>query len=174
MNKVTQQEFDGFKLRVINSIMDIIKEYGQNDKTFEIHPTLYLKAFNKTHKICPLPGELFESDSLKDIAIDLSRQMIKESESPMMAFVTEGYQASIHEKNVRDINDLPRPSQLPEDQRDEVIFIAFESVNLNQYMISFIKKWDDQTQKFNLHPSNMGAEQPTGTAAGRFSNFYNK
>jgi hypothetical protein len=172
MNKVTQEEFDAFKLRVINAIMRDVDEYGTKNSNFEFHPTLYLKPYNKNYKIAPLPGQLFMDDDCKDLAVNLSREMIKLSESPMMSFVTEGYQAKI--SGDADLDDLPRPSQLPEDQRDEVIFLCFECKNLDQYCISFIKKYNNETRKWKLTPSNFGETKEHVKSSGRFSNFYNK
>ena len=47
MKKVTQEEFDSFKLRVIDTCMKTIKL--QDERDFEFHPCIFLKAFNKTN-----------------------------------------------------------------------------------------------------------------------------
>ena len=172
MHKVTQEEFDAFKLRVINAIMKDIDKYGTKNSTFEFQPTLYLKPFNNKYKCAPLPGQLFQDDRLKDLAVNLTKEMIKLSESPMMSFTTEGYQAKVA-KDI-DINSLPRPSQLPEDQREEVVFLCFECINLNQYCVSFIKEYNKDTQKWKLTPSDFGRGEERASAEGRFSNFYSK
>ena len=173
MHKVTQEEFDAFKLRVINAIMKDIDKYGTKNSTFEFQPTLYLKPFNNKYKCAPLPGQLFQDDRLKDLAVNLTKEMIKLSESPMMSFTTEGYQAKVS-KDI-DINSLPRPSQLPEDQREEVLFMAFESYNLPSYAISFIKTFDKEYKVWSLKPHPMmSSKDATASAGGVFSNFYNK
>ena len=170
MNKhITPEEFDEFKLRVINVITKDLDQYGSDNSTFELMPTIYLKAFNKTYKACPLPGELFASEDLKDLVVKLAKDMIQEAESPMMCFVTEGYQAKM--PSDVDINNLPRPSQLPEDQREEVVFLCFESINLDQYCMSFIKEYNNDTKKWKLTPQ-IWDTNPNVKAKGRFANFY--
>ena len=177
MKIITQEEFDTFKVRVINKCMKDIKEYGSNKSNFEFHPSIYLKAFNKTYKEIPLPGELFGSDHGKDICVNIIKKMITTAESPVVCFATEGYQAQIDKDNV-DINNLPRPSELPEDQRDEVLFMSFEAHNLPPYFISFTKEYDKESNAWSLkpHPRLRDALKEQGTPSlsetGRFSNFY--
>ena len=172
MKKVTQEEFDSFKLRVIETCMKTIKL--QDERDFEFHPCIFLKAFNKTNKQVHIPGPLFQSYDGKEVAANIIRNMVAWSESSMMCFLTEGYQASIPSKDA-DVNNLPRPSQLPEDQRDEVLFMAFESYNLPSYAISFIKKFDKEYKVWSLKPHPMMSsanKEPVG--GGVFSNFYTK
>ena len=175
MKKITQEEFDSFKLRVIDKCMKDIKK--EDNKRFEFQPSIFLKAFNKTNKHVHLPGELFQNDGGKEVAVNIIRNMVKWSESSMMCFITEGYQASIPSKDA-DVNNLPRPSQLPEDQRDEVLFMAFESYNLPSYAISFIKTFDKEYKIWSLKPHPLMTSKEANAkgcmAGGTFSNFYNK
>ena len=84
MKKITQEEFDTFKVRVINKCMEDIKEYGDKNNGFEFHPTIYIKAFSTTHKEVPLPGELFDNQKGKDICVNIIKEMLIISESPMI------------------------------------------------------------------------------------------
>ena len=176
MKKITQEAFDAFKIRVINKCMKDIKEYGAGNNDFEFHPTLYLKAFNKTNKEIALPGELFSNEKGKEICANVIKEMIVLSESPMMCFITEGYQARLNKKEV-DMNNLPRPSELPEDQRDIVLFMCFESYNLPQYFISFIKTYNKDTNTWTLKPHPKvneinNSNDPKSSVEGKFANFY--
>jgi hypothetical protein len=174
MQKITQQEYDSFKLRVIKQVTDNVIKYGKKEPEYVEQPTLYMKAFNRNHKIAPLPHQLFQTEQTKDLAVELIREMIKLSESPIMCFVTEGYQAKVPLGT--DINNLPRPSQLPEDQRDDVIFLAFETYNLEGYTISFLKKYINDNWKLTPYPmpNDTKVDIHNTKQTGRFSNFYNK
>jgi|10_taG_2_1085330.scaffolds.fasta_scaffold07495_1 hypothetical protein len=180
MQKITQKEYDEFKLRVINAVM---KEYRdlencKNGHT-DINPLVFLKAFNFNHKIAPLPPQLFDSQELKEIAARTICDMVKVAESPVMCFVTEGLMAKLP-KGV-DPSNLPKPSELPEDQRQEIVFLHFESRNLGDYSISFIKKLEyiNGGSKFkvklvpdeNLKGLNQANNKNT-SIKGIFSNFY--
>ena len=102
--------------------------------------------------------------------------MVQESESPVMCFATEGYMAKvgIHEA---DLDNLPRPSQLPEDQRNEVIFLHFESAELGDYSLTFIKDIIEHSSEdftIRLIPDKMSKKlnEEGGEVRGLFSNFY--
>ena len=176
MNKKTQEEYDEFKLRVINFVTNNIKEHGKHDPKYCFGPTLFLKAFNKTNKIAPLPGELFSSQTGKDLAAEICRDMIKMSEASVMCFITEGYAASADAINV-DPDNLPRPSQLPPDQRKEVLFLCFEGYKIDQYAICFIKEYNADTRTWKITPDNTFSpskdELNKARMEGTFTNFYN-
>jgi len=170
MNKtVTQEEFDNFKLKVIT----YIHQFYRGAKGTSILPTIFLKAFNKNYKTAPLPIELFETERRKDIAAETIKDMVKVSESPMMCFATEAWSARLDKTDV-DPNNLPKPSELPEDQRDEVIFLTFEAIDKSSYLMSFIKNiQEDGSVKLKLHPvMNEGINDTEQRSEGRFVNFY--
>jgi len=181
MQKVTQEEYDAFKLRVINAVM---KSYQQAECShYEMMPSVYLKAFNYNHKIAPIPPELFENQVCKEVAAKTICDMIEVSESPIMCFVTEGHMATVPQDGT-DGRDLPRPSQLPEDQRHEVVFLHFEAKELGDYSLVFIKEVvigetkDDFQIKLipykRCNELNEPSDTGANTAAGIFTNFYSK
>tara|TARA_Y100000034_G_scaffold135451_1_gene207413 strand:- start:715 stop:1254 length:540 start_codon:yes stop_codon:yes gene_type:complete len=174
MQKITQEEYDAFKLRVINAVM---KDYkAAKCPHYEIIPSVYLKAFNYNHKIAPIPPELFENETYKRIAAKTICDMVQESESPVMCFATEGYMAKVGIDEA-DLDNLPRPSQLPEDQRNEVIFLHFESAELGDYSLTFIKDIIEHSSEdftIRLIPDKMSKKlnEEGGEVRGLFSNFY--
>tara|TARA_R100001244_G_scaffold68988_1_gene56479 strand:- start:1456 stop:1995 length:540 start_codon:yes stop_codon:yes gene_type:complete len=176
MQKATQEEYDAFKLRVINAVM---KNYKTAEcRHYEMTPLVYLKAFNYNHKIAPIPPELFENQVCKELAAKTICDMVKVSESPMMCFVTEGYMAKVHQDKVN-LKNLPRPSQLPEDERNEVVFFCFEAKDLEEYSLAFIKEVEsideDPGFKIKLIPDSINKQIDNGRKmGGTFSNFYSK
>ena len=166
---VTQEEFDNFKLKVINFINGLFKE------GIAMYPTVFLKPFNKRYKTAPLPNELFETEQRKDIAAETIKDMVKTAESPMMCFATEAWSAKMDRENY-DPDNIPRPSQLPEDQRDEVVFLTFEAIDKPSYLMSFLKiKNEDGSFKLKVHPIMSDTKMnDTTRPEGRFVNFYSK